>query len=211
MPPSKHSGSSRSAHKDSDQIPSDQNYTLGDYSFRVERTSVPGSSNDKIEAICTDKDGKNARKSIQVLSNTKMDGWYVEANESEATVYALVQVPIGDDEHTSPLIPEGVASGGGNVTWTVSDGRYDFCRGGTAGCTYGSNASGFSVYSVTASAEPFIYEYGEHWGGQDRNINSGNAVSFTYNGKTVYYSGITTTFSKEPSMINGSRNQTKAL
>ena len=89
MPPSKHSGSSRSAHKDSDQIPSNQNYTLGDYSFRIERSSVPGSTNDKIEAICTDKDGHNARKSIQVPSSTQLDGWYVEANETEATVYAV--------------------------------------------------------------------------------------------------------------------------
>ena len=199
MPPSKHSGSSMSAHKDSDQIATDSNYALGDYSFRIERTSVPGSINDKIEAICTDKDGKNARKSIQLPSTTKLDGYYVEANESEATVYALVQIPIGD-EHTSPLIPQGVASGDGNVTWTVSEGRYDFIRGGTAGCTNGSDASGFSIYAVTASAEPFIYEYGEHWGGQDRNINSHNAASFTYNGKTVYYGGVTTTFSKDPSM-----------
>ena len=90
MPPSKHSGSSRSAHKDSDQIPSDQNYTLGGYSFRVERSSVPGSTNDKIEAICTDKDGKNARKSIQVPSSTQLSGWFVEANETEATVYAVI-------------------------------------------------------------------------------------------------------------------------
>ena len=73
MPPSKHSGSSRSAHKDSDQISSDQNYTLGEYSFHIERTSVPGSANDKIEAICT-KGGKNARKSIQIPSSTKIEG-----------------------------------------------------------------------------------------------------------------------------------------
>ena len=89
MPPIQHSSSSRSAHKESDQIPSNQNYTLGDYSFRLERTSIPGSSNDKIEAICTDKDGKNARKSIQVPSSTQLLGWYVEANETEASVYIL--------------------------------------------------------------------------------------------------------------------------
>ena len=186
--------------KDSEELKSNERYPLGDYSFRIERSSVPGSINDKIEAICTDKDGKNARKSIQLPSTTKLDGYYVEANESEATVYALVQVPVGDDEHTSPLIPQGVASGDGNVTWTVSDGRYDFIRGGTVGCTYGSNASGFSTNAVTASAEPFIFEYGEHWGGQDRNVHQLDAASFTYNGKTVYYGGVTTVLSKDPSM-----------
>lgn len=89
MPPVQHSSSSKSAHKDSDQIPADQNYSLGDYSFRIERSSVPGSTNDKIEAVCT-KGGKNARKSIQVPSSDKLLGWYVEANETEASVYALV-------------------------------------------------------------------------------------------------------------------------
>ena len=80
------------AYKDSDELKIDERYPLGDYSFRLERTSVPGSSNDKIEAICT-KDGKNARKSIQVPSLSQMNGWYVEANETEATVYAMVSEP----------------------------------------------------------------------------------------------------------------------
>ena len=83
--------------KDSEELKSDERYPLGDYSFRIERSSVPGSSNDKIEAICTDKDGKNARKSIQLPSTTKMDGWYVEANSTEATVYAIVEVPEGEE------------------------------------------------------------------------------------------------------------------
>ena len=78
------------AHKDSDELKTDERYPLGDYSFRIERSSVPGSTNDKIEAICTDKDGKNARKSIQVSSSTQLSGWFVEANETEATVYAII-------------------------------------------------------------------------------------------------------------------------
>lgn len=76
--------------KDSEELKANERYPLGDYSFRIERTSVPGSSNDKIEAICTDKDGKNARKSIQVPSSTQIEGWYVEANETEATVYVTI-------------------------------------------------------------------------------------------------------------------------
>lgn len=79
------------AYKDSSEIATNSNYALGDYSFRIERSSVPGSSNDKIEAICT-KDGKNARKSIQIPSSANVESWYVEANDTEATVY----VQIGD-------------------------------------------------------------------------------------------------------------------
>ena len=77
------------AYKDSSEIANNSNYALGEYSFRIERSSVPGSSNDQITAICT-QGGKNARKSIQIPSNAQMSGWYVEANETEATVYAMI-------------------------------------------------------------------------------------------------------------------------
>lgn len=91
------------AYKDSDELKTDERYPLGDYSFRIERSSVPGSSNDKIEAICTGKDGKNARKSIQISSNTQFSNWYVEANETTADVYAVVKVPSDESEKTSDI------------------------------------------------------------------------------------------------------------
>ena len=90
------------AYKDSDQIANDSNYALGDYSFRIERSSVPGSTNDKIEAICTDKDGKNARKSIQVPSSTQLAGWYVEANDDTADVYAKVKTHGDGSDYNVP-------------------------------------------------------------------------------------------------------------
>ena len=85
------------AYKDSDELKTDERYPLGDYSFRIERSSVPGSTNDKIEAICTGKDGKNARKSIQIPSSAQMNGWYVEANNTTADVYAVIK----SDEKTN--------------------------------------------------------------------------------------------------------------
>lgn len=168
MPPTRHSTST--AHKESDQIPSDQNYPLGDYSFRIERTSVPGSTNDKIEAICTDKDGKNARKSIQLPSSTQLDGWYVEANETEATVYALVQVPIGDDEHLSPSDwgpPEAVPSGG-DLVFTFEH-AYPTSHPFRTGLGFGV-LNYYRLTSVSVSNQPL-----------------GNAHSYTYNGLTAYY------------------------
>lgn len=95
------------AYKDSSEIASDSSYALGEYSFRIERTSVPGSSNDKIEAICTDKDGKNARKSIQIPSSANISGWYVEANDTTADVYVEIE-----------------GSGGINAVVTVADGEW---------------------------------------------------------------------------------------
>ena len=97
------------ASKDSAELGTNERYPLGDYSFRIERTSVPGSSNDKIEAICT-KGGKNARKSIQVPSSTKIEGWYVEANETEATVYVIVEAnPTATLKSGSPSAVSGQA------------------------------------------------------------------------------------------------------
>lgn len=77
------------AYKDSDELKTDERYPLGDYSFRIERSSVPGSSNDQITAICT-QGGKNARKSIQIPSSIQLFGWYVEANGTTADVYAYI-------------------------------------------------------------------------------------------------------------------------
>ena len=102
------------AYKDSGEIATNSNYALGDYSFRIERSSVPGSTNDKIEAICTDKDGKNARKSIQIRSSTQLNGWYVEANDDTATVYITVE-----EDETDP--PENVQFRGTNLTYKETE------------------------------------------------------------------------------------------
>ena len=88
------------ASKDSGELQISSGYTLGDYSFRIERSPGTSSDYDKIEAICTDKDGKNARKSIQVRSSAQVECWYVEANETEATVYAK----ISSQEPTIPYL-----------------------------------------------------------------------------------------------------------
>ena len=77
------------AYKDSEELQADERYSLGDYSFRVERSAGTSSGYDKFEAICT-KGGKNARKSIQLPSTVKMIGWYVEANSDTADVYVVV-------------------------------------------------------------------------------------------------------------------------
>ena len=198
MPPTRHSTST--AHKESDQIPSDQNYALGEYSFRIERTSVPGSTNDKIEAICTDKDGKNARKSIQLPSSTQLDGWFVEANGTEATVYAVEKIPKGGEgEYTSDLdtspvtqpIPAGMitcvyedkasAWGGSTITDSYSgavgcakyyDGNYRMLFAADSA----TSISGHMVQKYRDLPEPSIYD-----------ASYETDSSWTYLGKTVYY------------------------
>lgn len=82
---------------------------------------------------------------------------------------------------SSSLIPGGVAFGGGTIHATnPSKTRYDFLEGGSAGCF--ANA-----WVITAAGSPFVYREGEYWGGQERNVQTGNAGGYTYDGKTVYF------------------------
>ena len=94
------------ATKDSKELETNERYPLGEYSFRIERSSGTSPNYDKIEAICT-KGGKNARKSIQIPSSTQLDGWHVEANETEASVYVSVEIDqpeiVGATKWSSPL------------------------------------------------------------------------------------------------------------
>lgn len=188
------------AYKDSGEIANNSNYALGDYSFRIERTSVPGSTNDKIEAICTDKDGKNARKSIQLPSSTQLDGWYVEANETEATVYATIKVPVGDGPKTSDLdtspITQPITATGTITRWANN----------WQNPNYPSSIKTFTgaafVYGYLGSAGRQCYiETASEMGGQTAKTESFNYITgepdittydyanaqFTHNGKTVYY------------------------
>jgi hypothetical protein len=153
------------AYKDSDELKTDERYPLGDYSFRVERSSVPGSTNDKIEAICTDKDGKNARKSIQVPSSTQVLGWYVEANSDTADVYAVIKGSGLPDWAKGETVPTGAGF------TALSNGKeeyYEFSTG-LGFCFSTTSQPGF-IANVTISKQ-----------------YASVLNSYTYNGLTAYY------------------------
>jgi len=184
--------------KDSEELKSDERYPLGDYSFRIERTSVPGSTNDKIEAICT-KDGKNARKSIQIPSSAQIEGWYVEANEETVDVYATCQVPVGEIEYRSDLdtgdvqqpIPASSAITMSGYNWAT---HKDVSL--TLAC---QGQRGFAYY----------HDYGEdRYQGVSMISASTNDLgykSYTYDGRTVYYTfeGISAPFDPAPTITGG--------
>ena len=193
------------AYKDSDEIKANESYALGEYSFRIERTSVPGSTNDKIEAICTDKDGHNARKSIQVPSLTNLDGYYVEANDDTADVYVLVQTPEGA---TSSLIPSGqsvplatdpIASyelinpfdmTSWNLGYAGLSGGVLF---GTGGQLIVASSSHIqvpyqTVYLAKGASDPSVVYY-------PQTLDLGG--SFTYDGKTVWFGYLALASGKE--------------
>ena len=155
------------AYKDSDELKSNERYPLGEYSFRIERSSVPGSTNDKIEAICTDKDGKNARKSIQVPSSTQIEGWYVEANSDTASVYAKIKTQGLNPWNMPPFTPVVVTELPYSPNYTNIYSQSVFAIGRDRG-------------SATVAQSSFFTEDGGQ--GSIRGPSS-----WSYEGKTVYY------------------------
>ena len=175
------------AYKDSEELKTDERYPLGDYSLRIERSSVPGSTNDKIEAICTDKDGKNARKSIQVPSSTKLDGWYAEANETEVTVYVHIKDDPSDVLDGYVVQPVPIYSAGTYQNKEYSDKpdsiidiqcAYPFAYMGGY-CLFAGTSTGVIATSTSTRFDGNVYT---------QTVNGSGY--FTYQGKTVYYDRI---------------------
>lgn len=170
------------AYKDSEELKTDERYPLGDYSFRIERSSVPGSANDKIESICTDKDGKNARKSIQIPSSAELLGWYVEANGTEATVYANIK-----KNPTPGPIPGPIPYVESFQTDNQPDyPYYDAAASIYSGARFVAGPRSRSNWYFIAAAENYGVCYFEHY-----KTGSGGTIglnySYTYNNKTVWY------------------------
>ena len=188
------------AYKDSSEIATDQSYALGEYNFRIERSSVPGSTNDQLTAICT-QGGKNARKSIQIPSSQNLDGYIVEANESVATVYALIKVPKGEQKEATSSI-EAVQ-------------HYVPIACGASGSVDIPDGQGGLIHvdtQVNPSFSVFTYISGLHGEGRIINISAtatnpsplGHQL-WTYDGKTVYYvvsTGLQTGYNATPSIPN---------
>ena len=179
------------AYKDSDELQSNENYALGEYSFRIERSSVLGSTNDKVEAICT-KDGKNARKSVQIPSSDQMSGWYVEANGDTASVYVTFREQEGGDSRTSVLNtsinqPIGAYK---TVSFELSFGTWTYTFGGNAVCCPVTLLDGNSTFFIASDQGTAQYHvtsivYGSK-SETDEVLTFGSYA--TVNGKTVYWS-----------------------
>ena len=172
------------AYKDSDELKSDERYPLGDYSFRIERSAGTSPNYDKFEAICT-KGGKNARKSIQLPSSTQMSGWYVEANETVATVYAVVATK-GLRHNASPgaglatlPYPNPGASGSRTYTLAGENGAYN-CGVQKIGYYMGP-----LVISETANDVEYIVV--EVISGRTSTTSVGVTGSVNYDGKSYFY------------------------
>lgn len=155
------------ATKSSGNLSPGASYTLGEYSFRLERSSISGSSNDKIEAICT-KGGKNARKSMQILSTSELYGWQVDANDTEATVYAKFQ----------KYSPTGGVSVSDSIVVNTQPGTNDGHGGtGTEINTVTINGSSVHMVGVMVGSDMYVVAISDN----------NSSFSMTYQGVTNGY------------------------
>lgn len=76
------------AYNNSEQIAVGDSYQLGEYTFTINTTVSEGER--VIQAHCSGPEG-SAAKGISVPTTSQLEGWYVEANETEASVYALIK------------------------------------------------------------------------------------------------------------------------
>ena len=164
------------ASKDSGGISTGSNYALGDYSFRIERSSGTSPNYDKIEAICT-KGGKNARKSIQVPSSAQLAGWYVEATETEASVYVQIKEDLG-----LPVAPSGASSG--HISASGGGSSFGF-EGGSGRMTFipYNGATYYVGVYASATSGTTVYRIDSHGVRYPAPL----ANTYTFAGKTVYY------------------------
>ena len=184
MPPTQHSNST--AHKESDGLQPNGLYTLGEYSFRLERSSVPGSTNDSITAVCMQGE-KNARKSIQVPSSTQIMGWYVEANDTEASIYVNIKsqpdTPVTGD-FNSTLIPAAASTRPEDGVPIGTKGSYVIMLNlrEAMKCTFETRTKRVVCGTSTPCRGSCSVWFVPDGGGRGTNIRT-----YTYHEKTVYF------------------------
>lgn len=156
------------AEKSSGNLTHGKSYNLGKYVFICTEEDVSGSYSKKYTARCT-CEGKSAYKTIIIPGDS--DYWYLEANETEASVYTITKAKTTN-------IP--THSGGGTVTFV--DGAYnvDYLNGSVKSFT----ASGQNYW---VSASPFTMVI-NNFDNQGRATSSEThtASATTIRGKPVY-------------------------
>lgn len=102
------------AYDDSEALQPDNSYGLGGYTFDLNVSYIHEPDEDlvAVSAICNGPDGRRESAPVYVPNGTAVESWYVEANETEASVYAT----FGNSAIQSVLITTDV----NDVFWSSS-------------------------------------------------------------------------------------------
>ncbi|MCR5136105.1 MAG: hypothetical protein K6C12_03270 [Oscillospiraceae bacterium] len=155
-------------------------YTLGEYTFTL--SNVVSEGERVLQAHCSGPEG-NAAGGISVSTSDQLQSWSVEADETEATVYAKIKSP---ELNTGDVpVPVPAAS---SLTETYQDRRM-----GTNISAETTVTGGVGTIAFNSNIRAYIYaarESGAYYAWIDSEGDTGGGSlsnTFTYNGKTVYY------------------------
>lgn len=171
------------AYNDSGELSVSQStYSLGGYTFelKVQTVHEPGEPDVvSVYAICRGPDGTRQTQAVDFPAGTKITGWYVEANETEASVYAFGEFEGGEIDIgpiTKPVASAAVAT----LVRLKETFSYQVEGGVTTQTVSGSNAR-----QLFASTVPNAVWHGTRPEGTDD--GRGTCSAFTHNGLTVYW------------------------
>ena len=196
------------AYNDSGELEPNSKYTLGSYEFelKVQNTHEAGEEDVvSVFAICRGPDGNRETVPKDFPKGTTVESWSVEANETEASVYAVLKSSKGGDDYSSDLdtspaiqpIPVGNATAE-FINVVTHKKQYISFYSDHKMTSYLSRAN--VIGNIIAGKRREQYTYNDSTGILD--------YTYTYNGVTVFYvtAGITndTSFtSVSGAFING--------
>lgn len=181
------------AYNDSDQLDPKDGYDLGNYEFSLEIDDTTGGPAIEVTARCKNtKTNKYATKTKQFNSDTEIVGWYVEVEDTIASVYVSVQNP----QVTPDWAPGGVSGSSSayeksKMRGTKKKWAYDEWFWSCQSCVivkFDASPDGRVIMASaspgTASSTRTTYTW------EDTTSNSDTYRldhAYTYAGKTVYY------------------------
>lgn len=186
------------AYNDSGELLASQStYSLGGYTFelKVQTVHEPGEPDVvSVFAICRGPDGTRETQAVDFTEGTVVENWYVEANETEASVYVKTSANIQPLETTwdQPIKIGGAIYSHPDIapTYRTVVQFYD-------NAAFANAPGGTRHIYMCASAAPGTFEVGtDTLYYPDGRIQSQRVLTltadneYTYNGKTVYHSVI---------------------
>ena len=153
------------AYNDSGTMQANTPYNLGDYQFNCVFDDS-GSMGTRAQASMK-KDGQTVYKSVSIPNSAIILGYTVEANESEATVYAHIK-----SQAETPIPVEIPQAGTVSLMWGTRSWSRSASPYSTLTAWYADPEPHHGISVIRAASSPVAGE---------RNYQ------YTYNGKTVYY------------------------
>ena len=144
---------------------------LGEYTFNCVFDDSPTLG--QFARASMSKDGQTVYKTVSLPNNSQIQGYSIEANDTEATIYAVIKIPIGDGERTSGLVDVPVPYGSAVEYTQQTLYRPRVTQNAIEGCVITGLMS-----SPTYTQLKFVNATAEQRDG---------FLSFTYANKTVYY------------------------